>query len=85
MGNVLRLVEVTNRDTVAILRVLLDRAIKGEVVAVAICYRTGDRVNRTVFSGIYKARPGAGVNAAMLMKDKLLRAQYESDSALGPS
>lgn len=84
MGVALRLIEKTNRDTVAILQCLLDRATQGEVIAVAVCFRTGDRVDRTAFSGIYKARPGAGVNAAALMQEKLLRLQGESESAFGP-
>jgi hypothetical protein len=72
---VLKLIETTNKDTVAVLRCLLDKAIKGEVTAVALCYRTADLKEHAAFSGIYKVRPGAGVNAAMRISWALTQAQ----------
>jgi hypothetical protein len=72
---VLKLVDTTNKDTIAVLRCLLDQAIKGEVIGVALCYRTADRNEHAAFSGIYKARPGAAVNAAMRLSWALTKLQ----------
>jgi hypothetical protein len=74
--SVLRLVDTSNRDTVGVLRHLLEQAILGEVTAVAVAFRSQqDRSDNFVLTGIYKARPGAAVNAASLMKWKLTLAQ----------
>ena len=82
MAVVLSLVKTSNKETVSILRVLLDQAIAGKVVAVAVAFRsTADRADRFALSGVYKARPGAAINAATLMKWKLTMAQ---DSSFSP-
>jgi hypothetical protein len=81
---VLRLVETTNRDTIGVLRHLLERAIKGEVTAVAVAFRhqrgksDDARTDDFVLTGIYKSRPGAAINAASLLKLKLTLAQDSS-------
>jgi hypothetical protein len=76
---VLRLIKTSNKDTVGVLRHLLEQAILGEVTAVAVAYRNPhDRSDNFVLTGIYNARPGAAVNAASLMKWKLTLAQDSS-------
>lgn len=82
MAVVLSLVRASNKDTVSVLKVLLDRALAGEVVGIAVSFRTtADRSDRFALSGIYKARPGAAINAATLLKWKLTMAQ---DSSFSP-
>lgn len=76
---VLKLVRPDQRDTIGILRCLLERAEQGEIVGLAMCYRTKDRVEHAAFSGIYMARPGAAVNAAMRLSWKLTQMQESRD------
>lgn len=62
---VLELVKYTCRDTIAVLKVLLSMAIKGELRGLALCYRTQDGEESTIFTGLYKAHPGTAVNAVL--------------------
>jgi hypothetical protein len=84
---VLRLVDTVNRDTIGVLRNLLERAIRGEVTAVAVAFRHRrgkpyeSRTDDFVLTGIYKSRPGAAVNAASMLQWKLTLAQ---DSSFSP-
>lgn len=61
---VFELVKYTCRDTVAVLKVLLSMAIKGELRGLALCYRMQDGREETVFTGLYKAHPASAENAA---------------------
>jgi hypothetical protein len=68
---VVQLVKFTNKDTVAVLRYLLDQALRGEVVGIAVCYRMRDGEEDSLFSGLYKARPNEGAGAAMRLSLEL--------------
>lgn len=77
---VLKLVRPDLKDTIGILRCLLERAERGEIVGLAICYRTKDRMEHAAFSGIYRSKPGAAVNAAMRLSWKLTQMQEVRDA-----
>lgn len=81
MGVVLRLVDHKSRETVAVLRCLLELAIAGDVAGIAVCYQTPDRDNHTALAGVYKEHPAGAVNAASMMKARLLRQQAEHDDS----
>lgn len=78
---VIELVKYTCRDTLAVLKVLLSMAVKGELRGLALCYRTEDGEEETVFTGIYKAHPANAVNAAMRLSWGLTQMQ---DNRRGP-
>jgi hypothetical protein len=68
--------EAEQHETVDILRALLARALRGEVVGVALCYRSGLGVEKCVFTGPYNNHATA-VNAAARMSWELVRQQAE--------
>lgn len=54
---VIELVKYSGRDTIAALRVLLAKAQAGELRGLAVCFRTAEGEEETLFTGAYKARP----------------------------
>jgi hypothetical protein len=64
-----------DRDTVALLRVLLADALSGDVAGVAVCFKTRRGEERSGFSGVYKRYPAEAVNAAMRLSWRLTREQ----------
>lgn len=70
-----------DRDTAAVLQCLADMAKRGEVIAVALCYRTDDQAEHAAFTGLYKAHPDKAVNAAMRLSWRLTQMQ---DDLTGP-
>jgi hypothetical protein len=78
---VIELVKYRCRDTLTALRVLLSMAMKGEIRGLALCYRTEDGAEHTVFTGAYEVNQGNAVNAAMRLSVALTMAQ---DSVSGP-
>lgn len=81
MAEVIRLVERRAKDTVQVLEWLLARAKRGEVAGVALCFQDSEGAENAAFTGIYKARPGEAVGAAMQLSWKLTQAR---DSLTGP-
>jgi hypothetical protein len=73
---VLELVKYTNKDTVAVLRVLLSKAVKGEIRGVAICYRDSEGLEEALFTGAFK-QPGAAAGASLRMSMALMQANGE--------
>ncbi len=67
MAPVVQLVEYSNRDTVAMLRALEARAVRGEVIGLALCFRALGGAEQCVFTGPYR-HPAEAVNAAVRMK-----------------
>lgn len=78
---VLELVKYTCRDTLAVLKVLTKMAINGELRGLALCYRTQDGEESTIFTGLYKAQPANAVSAAMRLSWPMTRAH---DNFMGP-
>ena len=62
---VLRLVQGSNADTVEVLEYLLRRAKLGEVIALAVAYKTRKGAEEAVFSGLYRASPDQAISASM--------------------
>lgn len=77
MTNVVRLVRAVSDDTVAVLRCLLARAETGDVTGLAMCFRDRHGNENSAFSGLYKARPAEGVNAALRLSWRLTQVQDE--------
>jgi hypothetical protein len=73
---VIELVKYVNRETIAVLQALADMARRGEVTAVAVCYRTKGG-EEAAFTGAYRAQPALGVNAANRLSWKLTQMQDE--------
>jgi hypothetical protein len=71
----INLAEFANKETISILKSLLARAIKGEIVGIALCFRTKQGDENVVFSGTYKTHPAEAVNAAMRLSWKLTQMQ----------
>lgn len=65
----LRLVKLTVcKETVSVLRYLLQLAIKGELRGIAVCYwRSGD-VREVLLTGAYQQQPEHAFSAADLIK-----------------
>lgn len=79
--SVIKLLTYRCQDTIAVLRVLLAKAIKGELRGLALCYRTENGEEDTVFTGIYKAHPDTALGAGMRMSMAMTR---EHDARMGP-
>lgn len=82
MATVLRLVEFSNRETIRILRALLARAVKGDVIGVAVCFKSRPGVEHCVFTGPYKANPAEAVNAAARMSLEMTQLQLDAAEPL---
>jgi hypothetical protein len=63
-------------ETVSILRALTARALRGEVLGVALCFRSEDGAERFVVTGPYN-KPAEAVNAAVRMQLRLAEMQDE--------
>lgn len=81
MASVVQLVEYKSRETAQVLQALTDMARRGELVGVALCYRTKDHEEHSAFTGAYKVHPGKAVNAAMRLSWKLTQLQDEMAGA----
>jgi len=76
---VLHIVRYTARETIEILRTLLAMAIRGELRGIALCYRTADGAEASLFTGAYKANPGLAHKASMKLSLTLMQANGELD------
>lgn len=76
---VIELAKYSSRDTVATLKVLLDMALKGNLRGLAVCYRTQDQEENSVFTGLYKLEPEKAVNASLRLSVTLMRANGDLD------
>lgn len=76
---VLRLIEYQCRETLAILRVLLDMAAKGKLRGLVVCYRTEEGHERTVYTGLYKAKPSAALGVSLKASIEQMQATGEID------
>lgn len=65
---VFSLVKHTARDTIAVLRALLELALDGKLRGVAICYRDEEGNEEVALTGIYKTHPVYAVNAGVRLK-----------------
>lgn len=80
MFKLIKLAEYANRETISILKSLLARAMRGEVIGIALCFKTKAGEDLVVFSGAYKSRPADAANAAMRLGWKFTQAQDDLDS-----
>jgi hypothetical protein len=78
---VVQIVEYTARDTVAVLKSLLSRALRGEIRGLAVCYRTDKGEEESAFTGNYKHHPEDGLAATMRLSWRLTQAR---DRKFGP-
>ena len=77
--SVIYLVKYINKETISVLKVLLTMAVKGELRGLALCYRTAEGAEKTVFTGHYKDNPANALNGAMRLSMAMNQFQ---DSAL---
>lgn len=68
--------EADQQETLQILRALTARAMRGEVIGLALCFRSGEGVEQCVFTGAYN-KPSEAVNAAARMSWEMCRRQAE--------
>jgi hypothetical protein len=71
MAVVVHIVEYSNRDTVSLLKCLLDDALRGEIAGLALCFKDRDGQERAAFSGTYRGRPSEAASAAMRLSWRL--------------
>lgn len=76
---VLKLVKANNADTVKALAALLERAKRGEVDGVAVCYHTATKREKAVFTGLYRAHPDRAAATAMRLSMALAQLNGEYD------
>lgn len=74
---VLQLVQRSTAETVQALEYLAEQARRGNIIGVAICYRSANGCEEAAFTGPYKAHPEKAVNAAMRLSWKLTQMQDE--------
>lgn len=79
--SIIHMVKYTCRDTIAVLRVLLEMALKGQLRGLAICYRDDSGQEETIFTGVYKAHPDSRWGAIGRMSWEMTQA---SDAKRGP-
>jgi hypothetical protein len=72
-----------SREAVTVLRHLLARAERGEIVGLALCAKPELGPEEIVFAGIYRTNPSSAVNASMRMSWRLTQLQDEIDAAHG--
>lgn len=77
--NVVRIDRFRTRDTVEVLEALLNKARRGEVVGLAVCYRGRKGPERSVITGSYATNTDAGAAAALRLSVKLANAMSEYD------
>jgi hypothetical protein len=65
---VFSLVKYTARDTIAVLRALLELALSGKLRGVAICYRDTEGNEEVALTGIYRNNSAYAVNAGVRLK-----------------
>lgn len=76
MAVIFDLARYSTRDTIAVLKSLLIRAMRGEIRGLALSYRTSDGEEQTCFTGAYKHRiPAEGVVASMNVSWRMTQAQ----------
>lgn len=56
------------KETVAVLKVLLQKALRGELRGLALCYWRADGTSQVILSGVYRTRPQHALSAADLIK-----------------
>lgn len=66
-GRVLRLADYKSQETIRVLRAALARAERGDLVAVALGFRSRSGRDDVAFTGTYRARPSAAVAVAARM------------------
>lgn len=65
----LRLVRFTvSHETILVLRYLLEKALKGELRGLALCYWSAEGRTRVILTGPYRAQPVNALGAADLIK-----------------
>lgn len=55
------------RDTVAVLKFLLELALTGQLRGLALCYRTAEGKDEVLFTGVHDRRPESALGAASQM------------------
>lgn len=56
------------KETIAVLRVLLEKALRGDLRGVALCHFTREGKDEVIFTGAYLERPENAIGAALRMK-----------------
>lgn len=77
--NVLRLVEYKCQETISILKVLLELALRGRLRGLVVLYRSEDGEERTVCTGAYKRNPNKAAGASLRMSIQMMQANGEMD------
>lgn len=56
-----------SKDTIAVLKFLLELALTARLHGLSVCYRTDDGKDQILFTGVYEKRPTEALLAASLM------------------
>lgn len=67
---VIALAEYRNRETISVLKCLLDEARKGHITGLAACFRTNEGEERSAFTDAYRS-PASAAAAAMRLSWRL--------------
>lgn len=75
--NVVSLERYRNQRTVEVLEALLAKALRGEVVGLALCYRTSKGAEDSAITGFYLGNTDAAASSALRLSMKLADARGE--------
>ena len=62
---VLRLADYKSQDTIKVLRAILARAERGDVIALAMCFKSKNGAEDVAFTGTYRRRKGDALGASL--------------------
>ena len=67
------------KNTIAVLEALAEKARDGKIVGLALCFRSSDGFEDSIFTGDYAANPDAAAAATLRLSMKLatIRGEYD--------
>jgi hypothetical protein len=83
MAKIVSFMEFRYRETIAVLRSVLRRALRGEVEGLALCILT-DEGDQFAFTGKFKQDSASALKAANRISWKMNQALDDLESAFGP-
>lgn len=79
--HLIKMTEFRSRETIAVLKCLLERAQRGELDGgVALCAKATTGVEEILFTGEYRKDPAKAANAAMRLCVRLAQEQDDIDA-----
>lgn len=74
---VIQLVRSSNKETVSVLRCMLEKAVAGQLDSLAACFHLSNGTEEAIFTGRYNASPAYALAASMKISWKLNQMQNE--------